>query len=253
MRVTQTHPRLEAPPRLSQNHEYYVQVNNEAFTEWFGHGDLQTLQELNIHHHDPITNQIFVKNLAYIVDERKLVEVFSASGRVVFAQIIRNERGHSRGMGVVEFMHPVEALQAMIMMKQAKLYNRHLIVCSDRVGPSPVTQTGFTEGLVDVSGGLGENGTKVKVDFIEGNPFIHSPDCASILDTPITYKEAEDYNTGRKILGGIVHLQMTDISARWARASPAQAFVDNMISKKNEIASSKRLRNLRLEVKTHSN
>ena len=55
-------------------------------------------------------------------------------------------------MGLVEFTHSVEALQALVMMKDAKLYSRHLIVCQDRVGPSPVSQTGFTEGLVDVSG-----------------------------------------------------------------------------------------------------
>ena len=85
MRIPQTHPRLEAPPRLRHNHEYCIQVNNEAFTEWFGHGDPQALQELNIHHRDPITNRIFVKTLAYGVDEPKLTEVFTACGWVVFA------------------------------------------------------------------------------------------------------------------------------------------------------------------------
>ena len=178
----------------------------------------------------PITTRIFVRNLAYSVDEQKLQEVFSTSGRIVFAQLMRDEDGHSKGMGLVEFTHPVEALQAMVMMKEAKLYGRHLIVCQDRVGPSSVTQTGFTQGLVDVSGGIGKNGTKVRVDFIEGNSVIHSPDCTAVSDTPITYKEATDFFTGKKVLRGIVRLQMTDISSRWARTSPAQTFFDNMMA-----------------------
>ena len=184
----------------------------------------------------PINTRIFVRNLAHSVDEQKLQEVFSTSGRIVFAQLMRDEDGHSKGMGLVEFTHPVEALQAMVMMKEAKLYGRHLIVCQDRVGPSPVTQTGFTQGLVDVSGGIGKNGTKVRVDFIEGNSVIHSPDCTAVSDTPITYKEATDFFTCKKVLRGIlVLLKMIDVSSGWARTSPAQTFVDNMMAKMDEM------------------
>ena len=40
------------PP--SHPHEYCIQVNNDTLCDWYGHGDLQTLQELGIdgpHHH----------------------------------------------------------------------------------------------------------------------------------------------------------------------------------------------------------
>ena len=58
----------------------------------------------------PVTTRLFIKNLAYGVDEAKLHEVFSMSGRVVQATLIRRQDGRSKGQPIVEFAHPLEAI-----------------------------------------------------------------------------------------------------------------------------------------------
>ena len=63
------------------------------------------------------------------------------------------------------------------------------------IGPFPNTYDGIPEGLTDVSGGLGPEGMKLKVEILEGTPFVHSPDCASIPDQPITQHELKEYKS----------------------------------------------------------
>ena len=233
------HPRLETPrgKRIRRNHEDCEQIDNEVIRKWVVRGDPNGMMEIDIPGRGPtpLTNRVFVANIPYIVDDRKLTEVFSTCGRVVFAQVVRDGSGYSKGMGLVEYTHPIEALQAIKMMRQAKLYNREITVRPDVIGPFPNTYTGIPEGLTDVSGGLGPDGMKLKVELLEGNPFVHSPNCASIPDQPITQQELEEYKSGKKVLGGMVHFQLSDIQDRWYAATPAQNFVDDMITKLNHL------------------
>jgi len=54
--------------------------------------------------------------LDYKVDEKKLREVFKLAGRVVNTEIIVDKEGKSRGFAVVEYEHPVEAVQAICIL-----------------------------------------------------------------------------------------------------------------------------------------
>jgi RNA recognition motif-containing protein len=54
--------------------------------------------------------------LDYKVDEKKLKEVFRLAGKVVSAELSLDKEGKSRGFGVVEYEHPVEAVQAICIL-----------------------------------------------------------------------------------------------------------------------------------------
>jgi hypothetical protein len=54
--------------------------------------------------------------LDYKVDEKKLKEVFKLAGKVVSAELSLDKEGKSRGFGVVEYEHPVEAVQAICIL-----------------------------------------------------------------------------------------------------------------------------------------
>lgn len=94
----------------------------------------------------------------YKVDDKKLREVFKLAGRVMNAEINVDKEGKSRGFGVVEYEHPVEAVQAISMLHNQMLYDRRLSVRMDRVekldGPLKLP-----EGLKGIGMGLGANGT----------------------------------------------------------------------------------------------
>ena len=104
----------------------------------------------------PITTRVSVKNLAYGVNENKLHEVFSLCGNIVALTLDRYDHGESKGTATVQFAHPLEAIQAIIMFKHAKLLSRNILVEQDKVGPTPsISSKKLPDGLVDVDGGLG--------------------------------------------------------------------------------------------------
>lgn len=49
----------------------------------------------------------------YKVNVAKLEEIFKIAGNVIEAEIKINNEGKSRGMGIVRFEHPMEAVQAI--------------------------------------------------------------------------------------------------------------------------------------------
>lgn len=62
--------------------------------------------------------------LDYKVDDKKLRDVFKLAGRVMNAEISIDKEGKSRGFGVVEYEHPVEAVQAISMLHNQMLFER---------------------------------------------------------------------------------------------------------------------------------
>ncbi len=50
------------------------------------------------------------------MDEKKLKEVFRLAGRVLDVELNKDKEGKSRGHCVIEFEHPVEAVQAICML-----------------------------------------------------------------------------------------------------------------------------------------
>ena len=101
----------------------------------------------------PITPRVAIQNLAYGVNESKLHEVFSMSSRVVQSILFRQEDGQSRGGAIVEYAHPLEAVQAMVMFRDAKLLTKKLVIEPDKIGPPPINIRKNPDRLVDVRGG----------------------------------------------------------------------------------------------------
>merc|ERR1719367_304626 len=111
----------------------------------------------------PLHNRLFVANLAYSVDEKKLREVFRLAGRVVTAELNRDKDGKSRGHAVIEYDHPVEAVQAISMFNNQSLYDRKITVRFDKQpGPTPEElaqlPSRLPEGLAGIGMGLGSGG-----------------------------------------------------------------------------------------------
>ncbi|VVC30356.1 RNA recognition motif domain [Cinara cedri] len=115
----------------------------------------QFLESLNIR--GPLINRIFVANLDYKVDEKKLKEVFKLAGRVLEVEIFSDKEGKSKGYGVVEYSHPVEAVQAISMFNNQFLFERPMSIRLDRTDKDPLAR--LPEGLKSIGMGLGAGGT----------------------------------------------------------------------------------------------
>lgn len=120
----------------------------------------QFLESLSIS--SPLVSRVFVANLDYKVDEKKLKEVFKLAGKVVNCELSLDKEGKSRGFGVVEYEHPVEAVQAISMLHNQILYDRRLSVRMDRVEKPDGLPPKLPEGLKGVGMGLGANGTPLQ-------------------------------------------------------------------------------------------
>lgn len=82
----------------------------------------QFLESLGIR--GPLNHRIFVANLDYKVGEKKLEEIFRLAGKVLRVKLYTDSQGVSKGHGTVEFDHPVEAVQAISMFHDQKLFGR---------------------------------------------------------------------------------------------------------------------------------
>lgn len=71
--------------------------------------------------------------LDYKVDNKKLKQVFKLAGKVVSIDLSIDKEGNSRGFAVVEYDHPVEAVQAISMFDRQTLFDRRMTVRLDRL------------------------------------------------------------------------------------------------------------------------
>ncbi|XP_013106291.1 myelin expression factor 2 isoform X2 [Stomoxys calcitrans] len=109
----------------------------------------------------PLHNKVFVANLDYKVDSKKLKQVFKLAGKVQSVDLSLDKDGNSRGFAVVEYDHPVEAVQAISMLDRQMLYDRRMTVRLDRI-PDKGESIKLPEGLGGVGIGLGPNGEPLK-------------------------------------------------------------------------------------------
>ncbi|KAK2727735.1 heterogeneous nuclear ribonucleoprotein M-like isoform X2 [Artemia franciscana] len=80
----------------------------------------------------PLTSKVFVANLDFKVDEKKLEEVFKLAGRIRDVDLARErDSKRSKGWAIIEFDHPVEAVQAISMFNNQTLYDRKMSVRLD--------------------------------------------------------------------------------------------------------------------------
>lgn len=99
--------------------------------------------------------------LDYKVDSKKLKQVFKLAGRVISVDLSIDKEGNSRGFAVVEYDHPVEAVQAISMFDRQTLFDRRMTVRLDRV-PEKSEGVKLPEGLKGIGIGLGPNGEPLR-------------------------------------------------------------------------------------------
>jgi len=140
----------------SDNHNN-MPSGGQGFGNTFGLSP-QFLDSLNIT--GPLHTRIFVANMDYKVDERKLKEVFRLAGKVVGIELSRDKEGKSRGFATVVYDHPVEAVQAISMFHNQQLFDRKISVRFDKVPEEepPRNLNRLPEGLASVGMGLGQDG-----------------------------------------------------------------------------------------------
>lgn len=95
----------------------------------------------------------------YKVDEKKLREIFKLAGKVNDVDFFKDKEGKSRGSALIEYDHPVEAVQAISMFNNQLLYDRVMAVRMDLISDAPVR---VPEGLKGMGMGLGVNGEPLR-------------------------------------------------------------------------------------------
>jgi len=109
----------------------------------------------------PLHTKVFVANLDYKVDGKKLKQVFKLAGKVVSVDLALDKDGASRGFAVLEYDHPVEAVQAISMFDRQQLFERRMTVRLDRV-PDKLEGPKLPDGLKGIGLGLGPNGEPLR-------------------------------------------------------------------------------------------
>lgn len=113
-----------------------------------------------------LTNRIWVSNLdEERVDERKLRDVFGIAGRVTMVMLSRTREGKPKGHAIIEYNHPLEAVQAITMLNNASINGKKVYVRLDRVGErNPRNQFGnrLPDGVTNLGMGLGQGGTPLQ-------------------------------------------------------------------------------------------
>ncbi|XP_046402597.1 myelin expression factor 2-like [Ischnura elegans] len=158
----------------------------------------------------PLVSRLFVANLDYKVDEKKLRDVFRLAGKVTNAKLNRDKDGKSRGHGVVKFEHPVEAVQAISMLHNQLLYDRKITVRMDRVNEKTEgLPSKLPDGLRGIGMGLGAGGNPLlDVSRAAVLPSVVSPSLGlnstgRFADSPpLPRRSALGYSSGAVALSG---------------------------------------------------
>jgi len=126
--------------------------------------NVQFLESLGID--GPIVSKIFIANLDYKVDDKKLKEVFKMAGKIVNVELNTDREGNSKGHGTVEYEHPVEAVQAISMFKDVMLFDRKMSIRMDSLAVQEEQRGGppskLPVGLKNIGMGLGAGGAPLK-------------------------------------------------------------------------------------------
>ncbi|CAF1083049.1 unnamed protein product [Didymodactylos carnosus] len=119
------------------------------------------LQRLGIE--GPITNKVFVANLDFRCDENKVREIFALAGRIRNITLKKTKEGASRGMAIVEYEHPLEAIQAVSMFNEQQLLDRNMAVKIDsRDMQDDSKPMKLPSGLKTIGAGLGIGGNLLR-------------------------------------------------------------------------------------------
>uniref|UniRef100_A0AC34FSM5 RRM domain-containing protein n=1 Tax=Panagrolaimus sp. ES5 TaxID=591445 RepID=A0AC34FSM5_9BILA len=115
------------------------------------------LGQLNIK--PPLVNRVFVTNIPYNCGVGKLYDIFSLAGRITWFDLQLDSEGKTKGMAIIQFSHPIEAVQAISMLNNQRLFDRTLSVKMDRFDKDIPRQDGeLPAGLRAIGMGLGSGG-----------------------------------------------------------------------------------------------
>ncbi|GMR55646.1 hypothetical protein PMAYCL1PPCAC_25841 [Pristionchus mayeri] len=107
----------------------------------------------------PLSTRIFAANIAFNATSGHIHDVFSMAGKVTYVDLQIDKEGKSKGQAIVEFSHPLEAVQAISMFHNQKYYDRTLAVKMDRFEKrNPLGKGEMPRGLSSVGMGLGAGG-----------------------------------------------------------------------------------------------
>ncbi|KAG8179745.1 hypothetical protein JTE90_025078 [Oedothorax gibbosus] len=107
----------------------------------------------------PLNNKVFISNLDYKVNGKKLEEIFKIAGKLVKVELNVDNEGKSKGHGTAEYEHPLEAVQAISMFNGQRLFARIINVRMDKfVEDSDSLPSKLPAGLHGIGKGLGMNG-----------------------------------------------------------------------------------------------
>ncbi|KAI8812370.1 hypothetical protein BJ742DRAFT_673974 [Cladochytrium replicatum] len=76
--------------------------------------------------------RVYVGNLAYEVGWQELKDFMRKAGEVVYADVLTQPSGRSKGCGVVEYSTPEEAQRAIRELNDTQLLNRPVFIREDR-------------------------------------------------------------------------------------------------------------------------
>lgn len=62
----------------------------------------------------------------------KIFEIFGLAGKIIWMDLHTDKEGRMKGTGVIQFSHPIEAVQAVSMFNGQRLYDRTLSVKMDK-------------------------------------------------------------------------------------------------------------------------
>uniref|UniRef100_A0A914R6V5 RRM domain-containing protein n=1 Tax=Parascaris equorum TaxID=6256 RepID=A0A914R6V5_PAREQ len=98
-------------------------------------------------------------SLPYNVQSGRVHDIFALAGKVTWVDLQLDKEGRSKGMAVVQFSHPIEAVQAISMLNNQRVFDRLINVKMDRFDPIDERREGeLPIGLRGIGMGLGANG-----------------------------------------------------------------------------------------------
>lgn len=79
-----------------------------------------------------IGRRVFVSNLNYETTWQQLKDHFKAVAPVVYCSVMKDKDGRSKGVGIVEFETPADALRAISRLSNSLLHDRQILVREDQ-------------------------------------------------------------------------------------------------------------------------
>lgn len=116
--------------------------------------------------------------------------MFKLAGKIQSLDLSVDKDGNSRGFAVIEYDHPVEAVQAISMFDRQMLFDRRMTVRLDRLTEKS-EMSRLPEGLKGIGIGLGPNGEPLKdvarnlPSLQQQNTAMQSATLANAAPTPV--------------------------------------------------------------------